>query len=91
MGSVAMIVKPSPNEELPEELQDNPSDAESFARNFLIDRCLGREQIIKELSQELIAVRNNYEEVLRRLNKYEPTEELPEAEYDPYKYDFMGR
>lgn len=83
-------VKPSPNEELPEKFQDNPSYEELSARNFFIDRCIDRAQMIDELSHELVVLRNNYEEVLRRLNKYEPTEELPEKEYDPNEYAFGG-
>lgn len=48
---------------------------------WMSKRLEERGEIINEISCELAEVRLNYEEVLRRLNKYEPTEELPERQY----------
>ena len=78
-----MIRVESPADEYKKHLEETP-EPYSLDR-FLMGRCLARQEVIEEISHELAELRLNYNEVLKRLRKYEPTEELPETQYIPFE------
>jgi hypothetical protein len=91
MSTIFLKVKPSATDEHADVYNEHRQDIEESVHRFLCERLEDRMRIINEISFELAQVRCNYEEVLRRLNKYEPTEELPEREYDPNVDEYNGQ
>lgn len=73
MGGMFLRVTPPPPE-LQEQYEKEQEESHKFesVEMFLSNRCFERGEIIHEISKELAQVRLNYEDVCKRLQKYEP-------------------
>jgi hypothetical protein len=78
-----MIRVKSPPEELAE-IYANETPEQSSIKVWISDRCFERGELVNELSHELAELQCDYDDVCRRLKKYEPDFVAPEIKpYDP--------